>query len=76
MSEHNQGGPAFPRPACFADGEVLDGGDQGMTLLEYYAGQALMGHGPIQPGEHYPTIADSCARAARALVVALKGGAP
>ena len=45
----------------------------GMTLLEYYAGQALVGHGPIQPGEHYPTISDSCVRAAQALVVRLQG---
>ena len=68
MSEHSDGGPAFP---AMAGSESIR--RAGMTLLAYYAGQALIGHGPILPGEHYPTIADSCVRMARALVVRLQG---
>ena len=72
------GGAAFPRPISNDrdDGGVIcdeSPAQDGMTLLAYYAGQALVGHGPIQPGEHYPTIADSCVRAARALVIRLYG---
>ena len=68
MSEHTDGGPAFP---AMAGSESIR--RAGMTLLAYYAGQALIGHGPILPGEHYPTIADSCVRMARSLVVRLQG---
>lgn len=50
-----------------------EGFEAKMSLLAYYAGQALVGHGPIQPGEHYPTIADSCVRTAQAMVVRLQG---
>lgn len=68
------GGPAFP---CLSRSYNGGGGYtryqnlEGMSLLEYYAGQALVGHGPIQPGEHYPTIADGCVRMAEALVARL-----
>jgi hypothetical protein len=45
MSTINDGGPAFPRHALkitFPDGSVVPH-DPGMTLRQYYAGQALAG---------------------------------
>ena len=35
--------PAFPRPASRAPSGHVGGGQDGMTLREYYAGQALTG---------------------------------
>ena len=66
MSERNDGGPAFPRPS----GEARDGngtsfwppGHPGMTLRDWFAGQALAGliasnMGRIDDGESYARLA-------------------
>lgn len=37
MSDDKTGGPAFPHPA------LADEGEPGMTLRDYFAGQALVG---------------------------------
>ena len=39
------GGPAFPQN--FADGEIDAGGNGGMSLRDWFAGQALAGIGPL-----------------------------
>lgn len=42
MSErHNDGGPAFPHAAPYKDGGRID--TWGMSLRDYFAGQALIG---------------------------------
>ena len=46
MSEHNDGGPAFPRPVSERWEEEewqADAAQDGMTLWDFYAGQALVG---------------------------------
>ena len=48
MTDRDTGGPAFARPMSQqtnAGGEVItfDNGDPGMTLRDYFAGQALAG---------------------------------
>lgn len=41
---HDDGGPAFPVLSDFApNGQLIAGGCYGMTLLDYFAGQALAG---------------------------------
>lgn len=40
----NDGGPAFPLPDVFRpDGVHISGGASGMSLRDYFAGQALVG---------------------------------
>ena len=40
----NDGGPAFPRPMVGSDqAGTVDAGCEGMTLRDWFAGQALMG---------------------------------
>lgn len=42
MSEYGDGGPAFPRQIDRNDaGEMFTGAEYGMTLRDYFAGQAL-----------------------------------
>ena len=42
VKEHNDGGPAFPRPmSCNGENEIFE--QDGMTLWDHYAGQALIG---------------------------------
>jgi hypothetical protein len=44
MSTINDGGPAFPRPAAFSNAERTACTEQdGMTLRDWFAGQALAG---------------------------------
>ena len=42
MTSDKTGGPAFPRNERYADGD-LAAASQGMTLRDYFAGQALAG---------------------------------
>ena len=42
MSEHDTGGPAYPRPYS-TNGLAEDGPDVGMTLLDWFAGKAACG---------------------------------
>lgn len=43
MTEHNTGGPAFPRPASEAHQHGMHDPQKGMTLRDYFAGKALQG---------------------------------
>lgn len=43
MSKINDGGPAFPRPVSHIAGVGIELPQQGMTLRDYFAGQALAG---------------------------------
>lgn len=47
------GGAAFPKPSC----DSMNG-EEGMSLRDYFAGQALQG---ILAGDWVPTGQDSCA---------------
>jgi len=61
MSERNDGGPAFPR------GDPTHGGDHGMSLRDWFAGQALAGLlanpklDEIAPVEEMPKSIAKCA---------------
>lgn len=43
MSDHNNGGPAFPNPALVDENYKPQPGDGGMSLRDWFAGQALAG---------------------------------
>lgn len=86
----DEGGFAFPTTALFTpDGKFLSGGSDGMSLRQYYAGQALAGlcanpGGPFQAntGSGWDIvncdaghIADWCNELADALIARQKAGA-
>lgn len=54
MSAHKDGGPAFP----FVDNDHCDG-DSGMSLLDWFAGQALAG---LLANNEYRETSKFCAR--------------
>jgi hypothetical protein len=71
VSEIKDGGPAFPHP------DYLHSGDNGMTLLDWFAGQELaktQGTAICDRPEMYDRLADHCYRMARAMLKA-KGAA-
>ncbi|MBZ5761540.1 hypothetical protein LAV84_18510 [Rhizobium sp. VS19-DR104.2] len=78
MTKSNEGGFAFPTPTLFApDGTFLGGGSDGMTLRDWFAGQALIGM--MQAMRPY---SNDFARSAReayvqadAMIAAREGGA-
>lgn len=43
MSAKDNGGPAFPNPALADENYKPQPGDEGMTLRDWFAGQALAG---------------------------------
>lgn len=44
MSEANDGGPAFPRSkTATSDGGIVDTGEAGMSLRDWFAGQVVAG---------------------------------
>ena len=43
MSDHTDSGPAFPRPISSDGVNCPDYGDPGMSLRDWFAGQALTG---------------------------------
>ena len=45
MTQKNDGGPAFPQKRLYRDGQGIDHEihETGMTLRDYFAGQALAG---------------------------------
>ena len=73
MSNTNTVGPAFPFPAyTYPNGEINHGED-GMTLRDYFAGQALVGLlAGRQPSNAYPPehIAETSYALAEALLKA------
>lgn len=56
MSEKNTGGQAFPLPCSASPMGGVHWGEEGMTLRDYYAGEALVGiiSEVVAEGE-YPT---------------------
>ena len=43
MTDNDDGGPAFPRPASSADVGYVEPAEIGMSLRDWFAGQALAG---------------------------------
>ena len=68
-AQHRGNAPAFPRSATHGS-DYLPSGDPGMTLREYYAGQAMVGllgeeqHTGLSPSQ----IADMAVNMADALL--------
>lgn len=78
MAEIDDGGPAFPRP-MFANEDYLDRGQDGMSLLDYFAGQALVGilcsPGQYQRADGEPfNLAEAAYAAARDMLAARQKG--
>lgn len=74
MSTINDGGPAFPSGVTFGEnGAFIYAPQPGMTLREWFAGQALAGMmaDPNVEGSH-AQIADCCYAYADAMIVARK----
>lgn len=75
-----QGGQAFPGPA-FTRTSHPNGHDMGMTLRDWFAGQALAGitagywSNPNMGGLTPQTMADEAYQHADAMIAARKGGA-
>ena len=67
--------PAFPRPAALDAGRVYNGDQPGMTLRQWYAGQALGGSdwGGTNPGI-WPYVAQNCWRMADEMIKAESEG--
>ncbi len=79
----DDGGPAFPVPSV-GTGDPRDGmtqGSNGMTLRQYYAGEALKGYLSNPDVLNHPSysresLSDECCRMADALIAALKKEPP
>lgn len=74
MSEKQDGGPAFPRAAG-----QLPGSQAGMSLRDWFAGQALVGAVATVNGPGFAEwayYADAAYQIADAMLAARKGGAP
>lgn len=72
----NHGGPAFPIPAVYSEGQGMCQGWDGMTLRDYFAAKALQGE---LSGQHDNNmwadmhhLAARCVKIADALILALK----
>lgn len=53
----NGGGPAFPRASTATDKNgVWDGSQEGMSLRDWFAGQALVALGPVYATESQEDI--------------------
>lgn len=65
IEKPNDGGAAFPKPQC--DGGA---GQGGMTLREYFAGQALAGL--MAADANYGTAAEIAVKQAKALIAELQ----
>ena len=61
MPRQTNGGPAFPRAACGIPEHAADYGEDGMTLRDWFAGQALAGL-PALMSDSFDT---SCAQRAK-----------
>lgn len=72
MNEVNNGGPAFPVP-----GEETRMFDYGMSLRDWFAGQAMAGFSSTLSGVehiHWSKLASDAYTAADAMLAARKGG--
>ena len=75
MSAKPHGVPAFPRPVSeYADLEGRRTSQKGMTLRQWYAGQAL-GGSLFDQGENYEVAASSAFQYADAMIAHEKGEA-
>jgi hypothetical protein len=68
----NDGGPAFPRPVSHSDEGGTHFGFTGMTLRDYFAGQALAGFIAASTGRdvHSQPAARMCYQMADAMLAA------
>ncbi len=60
------GGPAFPQPNMIDDGELIECGDTGMTLRDYFAAKAMA----ICPLHHLADKSEWCYAIADAMLKA------
>ena len=73
----DDGGPAYPHAPFALDGRHWSDGSQGMTLRDWFAGQALAGM--MADGKNSGRFADIASDAwdfADAMLAARKGGQP
>lgn len=76
MSAVNDGGTAFPCPVEFdPNGQLVSHGSYGMTLRDWFAGQALAGLLVNAIPVHLDIDAKNAYAAADAMLAARKGGA-
>lgn len=77
MSAIDDGGPAFPRPSGIAQEGVDTTAKIGMTLRDWFAGQALAGMMAHQNSSKWTRyeVAGDCYAYADAMLAARKGGA-
>ena len=70
MSTINDGGPAFPRSAAFSNAERTACTEQdGMTLRDWFAGQALAGMvSYVVEGATFENVAEDAYKAADAML--------
>jgi hypothetical protein len=67
----NNGGPAFPRPAAFSNAERTACTEQdGMTLRDWFASQALVSMGVEYTDECHSSVAQCAYRYADAMLKA------
>ncbi|MFA6241960.1 MAG: hypothetical protein WC655_13580 [Candidatus Hydrogenedentales bacterium] len=64
MSTPNDGGPAFPRPASHSEEGGVHYGYVGMTLRDWFAGQALAGVLASYSNEQWVNDAETSAKEA------------
>ncbi|RKD69010.1 hypothetical protein [Rhizobium sp. WW_1] len=82
MSKHkifDDGGPAFSRSGFYSDGGPRESDcwpTDGMSLRDWFAGQALAGSLAGEPGSHLipERLAPDCYALADAMIAARKGG--
>jgi len=66
------GGPAFPLPNMIDDGELIECGDTGMTLRDYFAAKAIIAYHSDGEFSNSEDVANWCYRLADAMLEARK----
>lgn len=75
MIKIDHGGFAFPTQAiCTPAGDVMSSGDDGMTLRDWFAGQALAGLLASDDGSTRENVAAEAYDIADAMIAARKAG--